>query len=230
MFDGLIECAGATVEGRRLVNSKFPPINIFDDVATADEFEALFEIQTLTNPRLQNEIGNLELIDPAEIPFGISGCSYATAPFTHVNPEGSRFSSGEYGVLYVADNVTTALAEVEHHQNAYWSRVEGMNYDRFVFRELKCVFNDAGMLSATGLFDTDPIYDPDDYTDAQSLGRSLQKVKCSGLRYKSVRHSKSVCWALFTPRPVLSVMQAAHYEMIWNDGITSINRITGLDI
>ena len=34
----------------RLVNSKFPPIELFDDVASADEFEALYQIQALTNP------------------------------------------------------------------------------------------------------------------------------------------------------------------------------------
>lgn len=222
----LIKCAGAKVEGKRFVNSKFPPISIFDDVASADDFEVLFEFQSLTNPRLQNEIGDLTLIDRSHIPFGIEGCSYATAPFTHINPQGSRFSAGEYGVLYVADNTATALAEVEHHQNAYWSKVSGMNYDRFVFRELKCTFNDAGMLSATSLLDADPIYNSNDYTAAQALGRSLKSQGCSGLRYKSVRQAKAVCWALFTPINVLSIQQAAHYEMVWSNGITSVNRIT----
>ncbi|RLA01353.1 MAG: RES domain-containing protein, partial [Gammaproteobacteria bacterium] len=33
----------------RLINSKFPPIALFSDVADADEFEALYEIQAMTN-------------------------------------------------------------------------------------------------------------------------------------------------------------------------------------
>src|SRR5258705_221801 len=86
-----------TDQAYRLVNSKFPPIALFDDVADADEFELLFEIQALTNPRLKNEVGQLELIARSEIPFGIAGCSYAIAPFTHVNPAGSRFSDGSFG-------------------------------------------------------------------------------------------------------------------------------------
>ena len=91
--------ANVEQQAYRLVNSKFPPIALFDDVADADEFETLYQLQALTNPRLRNETGRLELIARAEIPFGIPGCSYATAPFTHVNPAGSRFSDGSFGVL-----------------------------------------------------------------------------------------------------------------------------------
>lgn len=224
-MDKFIKCAGIKVEGRRLINSKFPPIDIFDDVATADSFDAIFEMQSLTNPRLQNEVGNLALLERSHIPFGIEGCSYAVAPFTHINPQGSRFSNGQYGVLYVADTVATALAEVEHHQNAYWSKVSGMSYERIVLRELKCTFFDTDMLSATNRPDNDPIYSKDNYVAAQSLGRTLVSNQCAGLRYKSVRHANAVCWALFTPRHVVSVQQAGHYEMVWNKGITSVSRI-----
>ena len=98
------------LQAYRLVNSKFPPIALFDDVANPEEFEALYQIQALTNPRLQNEVGRIELIPRSEIPFGVPGCSYATAPFTHVNPEGSRFSNGSFGVLYLAATMEAALA------------------------------------------------------------------------------------------------------------------------
>ncbi len=107
------------IKSYRLVNSKFPPIALFDDVASDEEFDALYALQALTNPRLQNEVGNLNLIPRSEIPFGITGCAYATAPFTHVNPQGSRFADGAFGVLYLADSMDTAVAEVRHHQQAY---------------------------------------------------------------------------------------------------------------
>ena len=106
-----------SIKGFRLINSKFPPINLFEDVANGEEFEALYELQARTNPRIQNEVGNLNLISLSEIPFGIEGCSYAIAPFTHINPNGSRFSDGQYGVLYIADSLETAIAEVKHHHS-----------------------------------------------------------------------------------------------------------------
>ena len=222
----LAKFAGQPLQAYRLVNSKFPPIALFDDVADADEFEVLFEIQALTNPRLRNEVGQLELIPRREIPFGITGCSYATAPFTHVNPEGSRFSDGSFGVLYLADSMEAALAEVRHHQSLYWSKVPSLNYERFVFRGLSCAFVDAGMKDATALPMTDPVYAPEDYSVSRRLGREVRKTGCPGLRYHSVRLPGSDCWALMTPRPVTSIVQTAHYEMVWNGQITSVSQIS----
>jgi hypothetical protein len=222
----LAELAGEPLQAYRLVNSKFPPVALFDDVADADEFEVLYQIQELTNPRLKNEVGRLELIPRSDIPFGIPGCSYATAPFTHVNPAGSRFSDGRFGVLYLADSMETALAEVKHHQSLYWSNVPGLNYERFVFRGLSCSFVEAGMKDATSIAMTDPVYDPDDYTDSRRLGKQVKEAGCPGLRYNSVRMHGSHCWALMTPKPVLSVIQAAHYEMIWNGQVTSVSQIS----
>ena len=219
--------SGERLQAYRLVNSKFPPIALFDDVADADEFEVLYQIQALTNPRLQNEMGRLELISRDEIPFGIPGCAYATAPFTHVNPAGSRFSDGSFGVLYLADTMETALAEVRHHQNHYWSKVRGLNYERFVFRGLACQFTDAAMKDAVSIPLTDPIYDPDDYTHSHALGKAIKSDRCPGLRYRSVRNPGNHCWALMTPRPLSSIIQTAHYEMIWNGKITGVNQITG---
>lgn len=222
----LAECAGERLQAWRLVNSKFPPVALFDDVADADAFEVLYQIQELTNPRLKNEVGRLELIRRSEIPFGIPGCSYATAPFTHVNPAGSRFSDGRFGVLYLADSMETALAEVRHHQSLYWSNVPSLNYERFVFRGLACSFVDAAMKDATSISMTDPVYDPEDYTHSRRLGQLVKDAGCPGLRYHSVRMPGSDCWALMTPRPVVSVIQAAHYEMVWNGHVTSVSKIS----
>lgn len=213
------------IKSYRLVNSKYPPIALFDDVASADEFDILYQIQALTNPRLQNELGALKLIARSEIPFGITGCSYATAPFTHVNPDGSRFGDGSFGVLYLADTVETAIAEVRHHQQAYWSKVAGLNYERFVFRGLVCQFDETGVLDATALPLSNAIYAPDDYSASRMLGREVRQAKGVGLRYHSVRSPGNTCWALMTPRGVTSIVQSSHYEMVWNQRITSVNKL-----
>ncbi|MBD1553502.1 RES family NAD+ phosphorylase [Pseudomonas typographi] len=222
----LPEGAGEALQAYRLVNSKFPPIDLFDDVADAAEFEALYQIQALTNPRLQNQVGRLERVPLGEIPFGIAGCAYAVAPFTHVNPAGSRFSNGSFGVLYLADTPDTALAEVRYHQDRYWSNVAGLSYERFTFRGLACSFTDAGTRDAATLPLSAPIYAADDYTAAQQLGAVAKREGCAGLRYRSVRAPGSLCWALMTPRHVTAIIQRAHYEMIWNGHISSVNRVS----
>ncbi|MFT5758642.1 MAG: hypothetical protein ACI9LM_003388 [Alteromonadaceae bacterium] len=220
---GIKKTSGNTIEnqkGYRLINSKYPPIALFDDVASADEFDILYELQAFTNPRIQNELGNLNLVIKGDIPFGIDGCSYATAPFTHINPAGSRFSDGMYGVLYIADSLDTAIAETRYHQNKTFNNIKGLHYDVITMRGLTCYFS--GEL--VDVIDYDPcIYHSTDYTDAQQLGRMLYKQKCQGLIYKSVRHVGAKCWALFTPKHVASIKQTAHFEFIY-DG-TTISRV-----
>lgn len=211
----------------RIISSKFPPISLFDDVADQLEFEALYELQSLTNPRIQNEIGNLNLLPKSEIPFGITGCSYAAASFTHVNPDGSRFSNGEFGVLYLADEMNTAIREVRHHQNKYWKLVRGLKFDRMVFRGLRCTFTEIDIEDASVFSDDDPIYSEDDYSESRKYGMSLKKQGKLGLRYKSVRAKGHICWALFSPKHIESIVQTSHYEFIWDGSeISAINKIT----
>jgi hypothetical protein len=212
------------VTGYRLVNSKFPPIDLFNDVASAEEFAVLHALQALTNPRLQNEVGNAALLPPEQIPFGIRGCSYAVAPFAHVNPQGSRFSDGRFGVLYFADTFETAIAEVKHHQQMYWQNVPGLHYERFVFRGLKGIFNEEGLGDALVLPIDHAIYAPNDYSVSQLFGDDVRR-SLGGLRYRSVRMPNANCWALMTPRRVVDVIQTSHLEMIWNGNITQVNHL-----
>ena len=91
-----------------------------------------------------------------------------------------------------ADNMETALAEVRHHRELYWSGVVGLNFERFVFRGLSCQFDEAGLLDATTVALTDPIYDPNDYSAARQFGRQLRQDGFAGLRYRSVRKPVSI--------------------------------------
>ena len=210
----------------RLINSKYPPQSVFDDVADADEFDALFALQALTNPRLQAQAGNLSLLPRTEIPFGIAGCSYAVAPFTHVNPAGSRFSDGRFGVLYLADSVQTAISEVAYHQGRYWAKVPGLAYERFVFRALSCQFADVSLADLTALPPEHAVYAKEDYSAARALGIRLREQGSAGVQYYSVRNSGAVCWGLFSPQYVRQIVQCGHYEMIWQNGsISAINQI-----
>lgn len=218
---------GATRTGYRAVNSKFPPISLFDDVVDADEFDALYELQRRTNPRLLNEAGVIERLPRDEIPFGIPGCSYAVAPFVHLNPAGSRFSDGSYGVLYIAQDINTALAEASHHQSRYWQKVDGLAFDRILLRGLRCTFDEGKVLQAGAMPNVEALLVPDDYTAARAVGKQVRDDGYPGIYYASVRHPGGTCWGLFTPRDVQSIIQTSHYEMIW-DGrrIASTSRVS----
>ena len=48
-------------EAWRIVPSRFPPRGVFDRIASPDDLEALFAIESLTNARLRQELGQLDL-------------------------------------------------------------------------------------------------------------------------------------------------------------------------
>lgn len=204
-------------ESYRLVNSKFPPISLFDDVMDAEDFGTAYTLQALTNPRILNEIGNLTFIPVEEIPFGITGVNYATAPFTHVNPDGSRFSDGSFGILYLADIVETAIAETRYHQEKYFRNVEGLHYDTVDMRCLKVRFS-AELIDAVSI---DDIHAPDDYTASRIFGAKVKKSKEAGLQYRSVRNEGSICWGLMSPSHVESAFQTQRFEFVFDGKIIS---------
>lgn len=68
----------------------------------------------MTNDRLRTEVGDLDLVPLAERQFG-AGYGPIMAAFTHLNPNGSRFSDGSYGVFYCARDRRTAIEETRYH-------------------------------------------------------------------------------------------------------------------
>ena len=99
----------------RIIPTRFPSINLFDRVASADDFDALYVLEAMTNPRVRNEVGDIALVPLDERLYG-PGSGPIMAAFTHLNPQGSRFSDGSYGVFYAAKDKTTAIAETAYHQ------------------------------------------------------------------------------------------------------------------
>jgi hypothetical protein len=200
----------------RLIPSKYPPKSLFDDVADHGEFEILFAIQELTNPRIRNEVGNLNRVPAQERPYGIRGCNYALGPFVHLNPAGSRFSNGDFGVYYAAEDVQTAIAETRHHQQNYFSAVVGLKFDRLSMRCLKTQFT-AHLRDIRGdVFKEREWYDKDNYSAAQLLGANLKINNDAGIVYYSVRLANKTCYALFSPIVIKDVIQTTHYEYIWD--------------
>lgn len=226
MVDSLLPVPISGKETYRLVNTKFPPTSLFDDVADKEEFESVYALQALTNPRILNELGDLSLLSLDEIPFGINGVNYATAPFTHVTPDGSRFSDGSFGILYLADTPETAIEETRYHQNKVFCNVEGLHYDTVDMRCLKVEFS-AEPLDATGVKN---IYDPNDYTPSRIFGNKIKTSGADGIQYLSVRNPGAICWGLMSPRFVESVTQTKHFEFIFDgERISAIRQLSSND-
>lgn len=198
----------------RLIPSQFPPIHLFEDVANNDEFEALFAVQMLTNPRIQEEIGLLDQVPEDQRLFDVPGCGYVMAAFTHINPDGSRFSNGDYGVYYAADSLSTAIAETIYHKEQFLSYTNEPAQE-LDMRSLIADFS-AELFDLTRLNKLqDPVYSSADYKLSQSLGAQIKEQQDDGLVYHSVR-ADGTNFALFKPNKIHKCQQGAHFSYVWD--------------
>lgn len=196
----------------RLIPSRFPPVALFETVADPADLDVVFAIEALGNPRLRDAVGQLQLVPPAQRISG-PGTSPIMAAFTHLNPEGSRFSDGSFGVYYAAADLATAVAEVSHHRARFLARTAEPPIDI----DLRCyrVGVRARLADLRGLAGV--LHDPDSYAASQPYGRRLREQGEAGIVYDSVRHPGGQCVALFTPRATLPpASQAEHVGLRWD--------------
>lgn len=74
----------------RLVPSRFPPIGLFDTVATAADAAAVMELSGWTNDRLVAE--RIDRLPRDQWVYGRANASVVMASFLHVAPGGMRFN------------------------------------------------------------------------------------------------------------------------------------------
>ncbi|MEP7300571.1 MAG: RES family NAD+ phosphorylase [Caldimonas sp.] len=206
----------------RLIPSRYPTVGLYDAIADAADLDAVFAIEALANPRLRDEIGELQLVPPAERVSG-PGATPVMAAFTHLNPEGSRFSNGSYGVYYAAHSLATAVAEVSHHRALFLRRTDEPAIDldqRLITANVEAELHDLGKAGAAGPAAERfaAALDPDDYGPSQGLGRALREAGSWGVRYPSVRDAGGECVAIFRPRALRHAEAAAHIALHW-DGL-----------
>src|ERR671912_2922797 len=112
------ELGTASVDWRqawRVIAGRYPRVNLFERFSTNPAvWDALIELEQLVNPRVRDAVGEIGLVPPERRVSG-PNASWVMAPFTHLNPKGSRFSERSYGVYYAADRLSTAIAETAHH-------------------------------------------------------------------------------------------------------------------
>ncbi|WP_198263931.1 RES family NAD+ phosphorylase [sulfur-oxidizing endosymbiont of Gigantopelta aegis] len=98
----------------RIIASRYPPVGLFEKLVDPDELDILFEIESLTNDRLREQVGDISLIANEDRMTG-SGSSPVMAAFTHIGHP-SRFTEGQtYGVYYAGLNHGTAIKEICFH-------------------------------------------------------------------------------------------------------------------
>lgn len=207
----------ALVEWRpswRIIPSRFPPIQLFERVTDPNDLEAILAIESLTNPRLRDEAGDIRLVPPDERVSG-PGSSVIMAAFAHLNPDGSRFSDGGFGVYYAADGLDTAIAETKHHRERFMRATNQRRMDldmRVYLVDLTGSMHDLRGRQA----DFPLVYHDDNYAAGQHLAATLRKDGSNGIAYSSVRWQGGECVAVFRPRLLSNSRQERHLCYLWD--------------
>lgn len=200
----------------RLIPSRFPTVGLYDAIADPADLEVVFAIEALANPRVRDELGAIQLVPPDERISG-PGTTPIMAAFTHLNPEGSRFSDGSWGVYYAAHAVPTAVAEVSHHRAVFLGRTHEPPIEidlRLIGAHVDATLHDLVPVAAAGAGAA--WLDPAAYDASRRLGRSLREAGSFGLRWPSVRHRGGECVGIFRPKALEPARALAHIALWWD--------------
>lgn len=206
----------------RIIPSLFPPADLFKRVAAPGDVDAVHAIESAFNPRLRVAEGARPSRDDRVVG---PGSSYIMAAFTHISPDGSRFSNGTFGVFYAAQRESVAIAETRYHRERFMRAT----------REAPCEL-DMRVLSVTvraplhdlrGMRSIMPdVYRLDDYRASQLLGGVLRAGGSSGVVYDSVRLDGGRCAGVFRPRALSHCRERKHLRYVWDGAaITSVFEI-----
>ena len=213
----------------RIVASRLPTIHLFERVADPADWEALYKLESMTNPRIRNEVGELSLVPVADRVSG-PNASVVMAPFTHLSPQGTRFTDGHFGAYYAAESIDTAIAETRFHRENFLRATHQPPLElemRCYLADVACELHDLRGRRA----ELADIYDPASYAASQKLGRRLRDAHSNGIAFESVRRAGGLCVAIFRPRLVQNVRQSVHLRYAWDGGaIAQVYEIRAINL
>ena len=198
----------------RLVPSRFPPIQLFDRVADPADLEAVIAIESLTNDRIRDEVGEIRLVAPEDRLSG-PGTSPIMAAFTHVNPEGGRFTDGTFGAWYAAHDLHTAACESAYHRAIFLARTREAPGEIDMRSYQANLRADLVDLRGMGKKRAD-LYDPLSYARSQPFARAQRDRGAHGIVWDSVRNPGGECVAVFRPRLLKPAIQGPHLAFVWD--------------
>lgn len=192
----------------RLIPTHYPPIQLFESLLDADELEAAYELEALTNDRLRDQAGDIRLVAPEDRVVG-QGSTPIMAAFTHIGYP-SRFSQGHYGVYYAGFSEQTALKE------ALWSnqrRLEDSSEpEQMVTLRTYKARVVADLIDVRGV----ARFRQEDWTPCQQYAAKRRDAGDMGLYYSSVRDPGGECLAALRPIALKPAIQTKVIQAYWD--------------
>ena len=174
----------------------------------------MLEVESLTNPRVRDEVGDVQRV-PSEERVSGPGTSVVMGAFTHVHPEGSRFSDGTYGVFFAGRELDTAVMESKYHQELFLRATAQGPVELDMRASGVDLAGDLHDLSGRQS-DYADIHAENDYRASRRLAAALREDGSHGLVYDSVRRTGGQCAAVFRPGVLSRVRRTRHLCFVWD--------------
>lgn len=199
----------------RIVAARYPQISLFERVASPEQWDILYAIEALTNQRLRDEVGDINLVAANDRVYG-EGASWIMAAFTHPPKpgQGGRFNR-DFGVYYCAPEQDTAIAETSYHR-ARFLRQARIQHTSFQMRVLRAHLGPTQLYDIRHIDDA-AIYHLNDYSQSQELGAHLRRHDSRGLHYRSVR-CEGECIAVMRPMVLSNAVHKSYLTYTFDNG------------
>lgn len=196
-----------TWKHHRVIHSKYPTENLFDEDDETNFILGLMESET--SDRVVNY---LHYVDELDVRHG-NGWGAVMASFCY--PGNGRFSTSEKGAYYCADTVDAAIAEWAHHAAKLWREFGFTNDASAIVRCYTGTFKEllVDVRDFPEFHQHDPQYQ---YLATQQIAAQVKAAGGFGILYNSVRMPGSQCAALLRPPATSPVTQSAHYVAMFD--------------
>ncbi len=185
---------------------------------TAEEFDALVQLESATHGRLRAQESGLGGLAAREMVFNVPNFTFINAAFAYTRPGGNRFNRPDRGAWYCGFAVETSLAEVAYHLTRALADADGSFDNVTEYVELYADFNGEfrdlrGLKPAPRCLNEDPRVG---YPAGQAAAADILAAKQAlGVVYPSVRHAGGTCLAAFHPYVVQNVRQGGMWRLTW---------------
>lgn len=197
----------------RIIPSRYPPINFFEGLVDPAEMSLLWDIESLTNDRLRDDVGDIQLV-AAEDRVSGSGSSVVMAAFTHVSRDKpTRFSAGNYGVYYAGLSIETAIKETVYHRERFLMATQEAPCELSMRLYRGKIIKPLHDIRSA---DDEALHHPTDYATAQRFADELRQLQSWGIIYNSVRHVGGNCIAILRPPAITIPVVLSHLKYVWN--------------
>jgi hypothetical protein len=216
VLDGLPIVREAFPRTVRLVSTARLRPPVLEALVSADEIEALAEIEGATSARLIAQERGTEGIGRQELVYGIPYAAFINAAFAYAKPRQPNRFNARRGAWYAALDVTTCMREVAWHMADFLAKsgvLKGVVEYAEMFASMAGEFVELRRTPNHPCLDPDPAIG---YPVGNALADAARARGLNGIIYPSVRHAGGTCIVALWPHAVQSVAPGAVYRFEWS--------------